>query len=531
MPASIDVLFIVPPMKPVLRPLDVVYSFFKHSESSVNMIPAQLGLLSMAGYLRKEGFSCQYYDLCHFKGKPTLYETISEQLKKYNPKIVALTSYTPNFNATLKAIDYIKGIDPNILVCVGGPHISFLDKYSIDESDSKIDVVVRGEGERVMRDIAYHFLKSSSIQSIEDNVKGITTKNKRNPDQKLLSNEELSNLPPIAFDLIPENERNNYIYIPLNATRGCSYRCTFCTNPLFWRHKVRFTSPEKVLQDILLAEELFPKRLIEFTDTILPFKMQYFENLVNQYTKMAHTPIKMALTRANLTDEKRLQLMKKLLQDEGFVIIGVENGNPKILELMKKPTWEQQYDALKKIKKIGIKSIPSWMIGFCGEDLTSMNLNLERIEYLNKKDLVFSVILEIWVPLPGTLPFQFPKKYGVKIHSYNWDFYDRAVFPPPYSLFDPSTGDITLSNSQIWAYYLSMIALQNKWSKKKNNIKSKHIQINQFMKNIIKKLNFLFFSPAGESNITIYEDLFQNYKSLFNHFSYKEPIEQLISSV
>ena len=515
MTKSTDVLFLVPPMKPVLRPIVVIFSFFKHSKSSEVMIPVQLGLLSMASYLRREGFSCAYYDLSHFKGKPTLNETITDQLKKYNPRIIALTSYTPNFNATLKTIDIIKEIDPNVLICVGGPHVTFLDRYSIDESNDKIDVVVRGEGERVMRDITYYFLKGLSL---EENVRGITTKNKRNPDQELLTNEELGKLPPIAFDLIPKKERNNYIYIPLNATRGCSYNCTFCTNPLFWRHKIRFRPPEKVIEDILFAEELFPKRLIEFADTILPFKMAHFEKLVRLYRQLTHSPIKMALTRANLTDNKRMQLMKDLLQDEGFVIIGVENGNPNILKLMRKPSWEQQLQALKNLKNFGIASIPSWMIGFCGENLSTMNQNLEKVEYLNREQLVSSIILEIWIPLPGSLPFQNPKKYGVKIQSYNWDFYDRAVFPPPYSLFDVETGETTLTNAQIWAYYLAMISLQNKWTKKKKLIKGKEISISQFMKTIPKHLNLLFFSPAGESNITIYKDLFDNYTALFNPF-------------
>ena len=528
MPDSIDVLFLVPPIKPILRPLDVIFPFYKHSKPTENLIPLQLGPLSIAAYLRQDGFSCQYIDLCHFKGNSTLSETVINHLKKYNPSIVGLTSYTSNFNATLKVIDIIKEIDPNILVCVGGPHVTFLDRYSIEESNYKIDVVVRGEGEKIMRDIVYYYLKGLPL---EENVRGITTKMKRMPDQKLLSNEELGNLPPMAFDLIPKKERKNIIYIPLNATRGCSYRCTFCTNPHFWGHKIRFRDPEKVIEEILIAEALFPKRMIEFTDTILPFKLTHFEKLVNLYEKLIHTPITMALTRANLTDNKRMQLMKTLLKEKGYIVIGVENGNPKILELMNKPSWEEQLQALKNVKKLGITAIPSWIVGFCGENLSTMTHNLEKVEYLNKKELVSSIVLFIWIPIPGSLPFQNPKKYGVKIHTYNWDFYDRAVFPPPYSLFDPISGEITLTNMQIWAYYLSMIFLQTKWSRKRKSLKRGDISINHFMKAICKNLNLLFFSPAGESDITIYEDLFSQYKDLFNHFQplKKGPKKELIT--
>lgn len=505
MPDSTDVLFLVPPAKPVFRPIDLIYPFFKKLEHGGKMIPIQLGLLSMAAYLRQEGFSCRYHDLCHFKGEKTLNETLSALLKKYTPKIIALTAYTPNFNALLKSVEIIKEIDPNVLICVGGPHVSFLDRYSIEESDHKIDVIVRGEGETVMRDIAHYYLKNLPL---EENIKGITTKTGKTEDQKLLSNEELNKLPPIAFDLIPQSERNATMYIPLTATRGCPFNCTFCAEKEFWKHKVRFRSPEKVVDELLIAEELFPNRSVEFMDSILPVNINHFEELVNQINERTNTPIKMAFTRADHTDNRRMQIMKSLLKEDGFVTIGVENADPDVLKLMKKTSWDIQLTALKKVKEFGLLSIPTWMIGFCGETLSSMNLNLEKIEYLNRNQLVESIILEIWIPLPGTLPFQHPKENGVKIHTYNWDFYHRAIYPPPYSLFDMNTGEITLSSDQIWAYFLSAVNLQKKWSKNRNLIKGHEISINQFMEIIQKNPILLYISPTGEFIKEIYPELF-----------------------
>ncbi len=519
MPDSTDVLFLAPPMRPVFRPLDIIYTFFQHSKNTSNIISLQLGLLSMAAYLREEGYSCGYHDLGHFKGKPTLVETVDDLVKRYDPKIIALTSYTSNFNAALDTIKIIKKIDSNILICVGGPHVTFLDKHSIDESGGRIDIVVRGEGERTMRDIVDHYTKKDSLQILEDEVRGITTKNKRTDDQPLLTKDELGKLPPMAFDLIPKRERNNFIYIPLTATRGCAYNCTFCTNPIFWRGQVRFRPLETVIEEVSILEDLFRRRLLEFSDTILPIKMEYFESLVSQYLKCANTPVQMVLTRANLTDKRRLELIKKLIKTDGYVSIGVENGSPRVLELMGKPSWEVQLQALKKINKHGLNSIPTWMVGFCGENLTSMHQNLDKLEYLNRAELIRSIIINIWIPNPGSQPFVTPQKFGVKIHTFNWDFYDRAVFPPPYSLYDPDTGTSTLSNLQIWAYYLSMVALQNDWSNRKLNRKGTD-KVGQLMKAIFKSWHLLFHSPAGESNVTLYEELFTEF---FDHFGKKDP--------
>ena len=501
---STDVLFFVPPVKPVRRPMDVLFPSFQDKRSSENVLVLHSGLLSIAGYLRQEGVSCRYYDLSFFNVKSTLRETIISQLKGCNPSIVGLTSYTSNFNATLEVVKIVKEFDPSILVCVGGPHVSFLDRHSLDESNNKIDVIIRGEGERTMQEIAYYHLKGLPL---EDHVMGITTHKKRNPDQKLLSNEELDKIPRLPFDLIPQNERKKKIYISTTATRGCTYHCTFCTNSTFWQYKVRFRPVEKVIEDIIYAQELFPQMDVELIDTILPVKLPYFENLVNSYTNSIENPVSLAMTRANLTDDKRLTLMKKLLQDTGMLLIGVENGAPKILDLMKKPPWEQQLQALKNIKEFDIRSIPSWIVGFCGENLSTMCQNLEKINFLNKKQLVQSIILFMYIPLPGSAPFTNPKHFGINLHSYNWDYYNRCVFPPPYSLFDTETGRVTLTSFQIWGYYLSALGVQDRWYQMRHFKKRRAGLITDFMKKVRENKTFLYSSPYGGENVILFKEL------------------------
>jgi len=502
-----ELLLLVPPMKPFHRPIDLIYTKYERSLSTSNLLPVQIGLLSIASYLREDGFSCQYYDLSHFQGKPTLKRTLTELLKKYDPCIVGLTSYTSNFNATLKCVEILKDLNPNLLVCVGGPHVTFLDRLSLEESNFQIDVIVRGEGERTFRSIVYHYFKGHDL---EQNVRGITTKTGRSADQKPLTNEELTNLPPLAFDLIPQNERKKQIYIPINISRGCVYKCSFCTNSLFWGHSIRLRDPEKVVEEILIAEELFPNIYLEFTDTILPFNLSQFEKLVALYTKEINTPASMAFIRANLVNNRRLELLKKLIYEYGYVTVGVENSHPKILKIMNKPTWETQLSALQKLRKFALMSIPTWIIGFCGENLPTMLHNLEIVDYLNKTDLVDSIIMFIWVPLPGSLPFQNPKQFGLKLHTLNWDQYDRAIFPPPYSLYDPQTGKPTLTNLQIWAYFLSMVTLQNSWDRATQKIKERNISMSKFLKIIEKNQKYQLFSTFGESNINIYKDLLPN---------------------
>ncbi|TFF86405.1 MAG: radical SAM protein [Promethearchaeota archaeon] len=343
-------------------------------------------------------------------------------------------------------------------------------------------------------------------------VKGITTKDFKTEDENLLTTDELNSLPNPLYEAIPKEERDSMIYFPVNSSRGCSYRCLFCVNHQFWGG-VRFIKSDKVIDIIKNLFDYFdPQKVImDFTDTILPLHVSKYRELVEAYVKEINIPIYFALTRANFTDDVRIELTKKLLQDVGVLSIGIENGNEEILKLMRKPSWETQFQALKNIKKANIKLTPSWLIGHPGGSLDTMIENLQKINYLFESKLIDTLIPFIWVPLPGTPPFEDPKKYNIKIISHDWDRYDRAIYLPPYHLMDPNDyNKIALSNQQIWAYFLSVISLCNKNSTNFGFKKvKKKSSFNTFLTRVKSDHEYTLFSPGKDGDINYYPDLDQ----------------------
>jgi radical SAM superfamily enzyme YgiQ (UPF0313 family) len=500
---------LIAPQKPHPRPFDVYYPFTHQLDQKKNIIPIQYGVMSILGKLRDE-FDIGFYDLAHFHSmkKETLKLTIEAVLKKYNPKIIGIQSYTFNFNALKDSLKHIKQYDENIKTIAGGYHVSFLDYRSIEECEGNLDIVIRGEGERVM----YQLLTNlTSNKPIED-IPGITTKKFRTPDVPLLSQEELDSLPLPAFELIPECEKKDkYVYFPISVSRGCVYKCLFCVNHHFWKRKVRIMKSDLAIDILKYLLEIFGKKkaMLEFCDSILPLKYDKFKEMVMQYTKEINIPVLFALTRANFTDDDRLELLSKLLQNVGVLSMGIENGNERILKLMNKPTFDTSIKALIKIRSHNLKVTPSWLIGHPGENLFSVNENLEKINYLFNKRLIDTLIPFIWVPLPGTPPFENPKKYFLKIISYNWDRYDRAIYLPPYHLLEwNNPNEIALTNQQVWAYFLSVISLCNKNSKNfKLTTRKTQVPLSDFLNKVQKDYYYTLFSPGKDADINYYVDL------------------------
>ncbi|TFF88290.1 MAG: B12-binding domain-containing radical SAM protein [Promethearchaeota archaeon] len=506
---NLDFLMLISPQKPHPRPFDVYYPFLHQLVNKKEILPIQYGVMSILGKLRDE-FEIGYYDLAHFKylTQDSLKSTIKTILNKFNPKCIGIQSYTFNFNALRQTVKYIKDYNPDIITIAGGQHVTFLDKRSINECHGDLDIVVRGEGEKIIYNLLSKLVKNKPI----DDVNGITTKDFRNQDEKLLSEDELNALPLPAFEIIPEIEKSNkYIYFPISVSRGCVYKCLFCVNHHFWKRSVRIMSSDRAMDILKYFIDLFgfKKTMLEFCDTILPLRISNFKSLVNKYIQEINKPVLFALTRANFTDDTRLELLRKLLQGYGVLSIGLENGNEEVLKLMNKPSFELSVKALNKIKSHNLKVTPSWLIGHPGETLKTNYENLEKIEYLFNKKLINTLIPFIWVPLPGTPPFDNPKKYNLKIVSYNWDRYDRAIFLPPYHLLDENDHTkIILSNQQIWAYFLNVISLCNKYSKNFKLMKEKlKISFHEFLNKVQNDQQYTLFSPGKDAEINYFIDL------------------------
>ena len=150
----------------------------------------------------------------------------------------------------------------------GGPHFTFTAEESLLEN-AFLDVVVVGEGEITMYELVRAFSEGRPLGS----VRGIVFRDSsgrvvKTGERPLIRN--LDALPLPAWDMLPM-ERYRLVAWGKRATmlvssRGCPFKCSFCSERIFWRNVWRPHGPRRVVDEMELVAERYGKDLIWFGD-------------------------------------------------------------------------------------------------------------------------------------------------------------------------------------------------------------------------------------------------------------------------
>jgi anaerobic magnesium-protoporphyrin IX monomethyl ester cyclase len=199
-------------------------TFYPGSDPPAGNLP--LGLMYIAAVLQKNGYAVEILDAfmagatCEKKvgdevtlGLP--FEKIAAEIGSRKPDIVGIAGpFTSQIGNAIKVSTAAKQANPNILTVIGGPHVTLVPKEFLEETKTA-DIVVMGEGEYAMLEVAQHFegkKKLSEIKGIAYRDNGKIVVNDRRPFL-----ENLDELPYPAYDLV---DMERY----LNPPKGIGYR-------------------------------------------------------------------------------------------------------------------------------------------------------------------------------------------------------------------------------------------------------------------------------------------------------------------
>ncbi|MCA6098179.1 B12-binding domain-containing radical SAM protein [Bradyrhizobium australafricanum] len=217
-----------------------------------------LGLASLGSYLTAHGISVVGFDVSD--SQKTI-ETIVRDFKLAEFPVVGLSFYNSNAHTAFEMARAIKHVNSSVIIIAGGPHASASHStMSLDHPE--IDIIVRNEGEEVLRDVMECLLHGISL----DDVKGISghqSGNLRiNSERERLN--DLDALPPPTFHFERENPESEALFFDRSArrfrqatalvtSRSCPFRCSFCAIILIGR-KWRKMSAAKVVADFRALE-------------------------------------------------------------------------------------------------------------------------------------------------------------------------------------------------------------------------------------------------------------------------------------
>jgi len=363
-----------------------------------HVITPPLGLGYLASYLKRKDVKVKIIDGL----RDNLTEdSLLEKILSEKPDAVGITCLTTFYKEAISLSKLLK--KNNVRCIIGGPHCTFLPYKTL--VDSNADFVICGEGE-----IAFSKLIKNNF--VNKNITGVYSKGNLKKDYILIKKAEtIQNLDDLPFPDWEQINPNTYPKAPhgiivknfpigtIMTSRGCPYDCTFCVIPHFYNHKMRFRTPENVIQEIKYLVNNFGVKEIHFEDDNLTLKR---DRIVKICSLILKNNIKISWAcpngiRADKVDEKLINLMAK--SGCYHIAYGIESVNQKILKnIRKKETKEQIEKTIKITDRAGIISQGLFIFGLPGETKKTIE---ENIKFAKKSKLLRAQFLTLGI-LPGS---------------------------------------------------------------------------------------------------------------------------------
>jgi len=327
-----------------------------------------------------------------------------EFLRTFEPDVVGVSSWSKTFKESLRVLQAAKALNPKVITLMGGVHPTAYPEKSL--AHMEVDYLLVGEAEFSFPQLLDRLAAGQSVRDI--------------PGVALRTLEGVHLCPPVLVEDLDSIALPDYKAIRLHGyiekgyryfsrkkmnaptwmTRGCPYRCKFCTAPVINGRKLRSHSVAYAVAWVKMLYNDFDIRHINIIDDNFTFHAEYTRAFCQAIIKEALPGLEISTAngiRAQRTDFETLKLMKKA--GWHMVTVAPESGSPRVLKLMRKDLDVAMWPAkVKEIRKAGLKTHAAILIGYPGELPEDITLTAELI---NKSDFD-SIGIQYFQPLPGT---------------------------------------------------------------------------------------------------------------------------------
>lgn len=381
------------------------------------VLTPQLGVLYISSFLKKHGHEVTIVDALRDN---LSYKEIIKKINELKPDCIGIHCLSAFIKEVADITKLLK--KQQYKVFIGGVHPTFAPYTTLKETGA--DFVVLGEGE-------IPILKLLDNNFINNNIKGVYSRKDLKDNEYTINNEKIElaeiidNLDEIPFPDWNQIPPNSYPQAPhavfaknfpigiVTTSRGCPFRCTFCSSHNFYKGKVRFRSVDNVIEEIKYLIKEFNIKELQFIDDNLTLKKDYAmelcQRMIDEGIRIDWTPIN-GIRADSLTQE-----VADKMKEAGCYLIdfGIESVNPEILKNIKKgETIERITEAINCAHNAGITTIGNFIFGLPGDTKETVN---EAINYAinSKLDRAGFFALNI---LPGSdIANQLKTEKGIEI--------------------------------------------------------------------------------------------------------------------
>jgi radical SAM superfamily enzyme YgiQ (UPF0313 family) len=346
---------------------------------------------------------------------------LEAQAARFSPEVCGIScSFTVDVPETLRIAEALKTLRPAPLVFVGGHHASLTPR---DFAVPFVDAVVVGEGESSAPELV------NALAAGEDplRVPGVVV---NTPQGQVVSGDrpliaDLDQLPQPMRSLTHPWRRAYHLGVrgplsSLETSRGCPYRCTFCSVWRFHQGRVRLKSPERVLEEVEAVEG----RNIFITDDNFLASIPRAEAIAELLLR--HRIRKRFIIQARTDSIARNPETIGKLKEAGFatVFLGLEKIDAEgMRSIHKANTVESNENALTVLKKAGVNIFGTLIV-----DPDYDEGDFRRLRDYVRRHAIPNAWFTVLTPLPGTTLFEQVQEV---LTTRNWEMFDlaHAVLP------------------------------------------------------------------------------------------------------
>ena len=406
---------------PVVVPVD--------SFAYVAPIPP-IGLAYIAGALRQAGHVVHVVDATGEAPEQTtdftaatgemrrIGLTLEEIVERIPPttKVVGITHMFLHEWPTVRELaELVKRRHPDAFVVLGGENATAFRQWIFEET-AAVDCCVLGEGEATAVELVGRIAAGAPLTGLRGIARRAVDREPGGGTEQLpVRIRALTTIPRPAWDLFP---MDNYLRfhdeigtarsrsMPMLATRGCPYKCSFCSSPQMWTTRYQVRDPEDLVDEIEDYVRRYDIDTVVFVDLTAITKHNWTLAFCDALEARGlgtkwRVPVG---TRSEGLDEHVIQRMK----DAGCqsMTLAPEHGSQHMLDVFdKRVDLDHIFEAIRAARKVGMATHVNTVIGHPAETWPDRWKNLV---FLVRAALAGATTGAAYIfhPYPGSRDFQ-----------------------------------------------------------------------------------------------------------------------------
>ncbi|MEW6071502.1 MAG: radical SAM protein [Planctomycetota bacterium] len=322
---------------------------------------------------------------------------------------------------------------PRIPILAGGEHFTGLPELSL--RDSPVDYVVLGEGEETVVELARMLEEGRTDPG---DLAGVAFRR----DGEIVMNprrarvQAVDDLPWPAwhlFDLAAYNDHSLLAgvkagwTVPILATRGCPYQCTYCSSPGMWTTRWVARDPVDVVDEIEHYVRTYGARNFPFQDLTAIVRKDW---IVRFCTELLERSLDVVWqfpsgTRCEVIDDEVAALLAR--SGGRHLAFAPESGSENTRKLIKKRMSEGGlFDAVEASVRHGLNITAFFVIGFPHDTRADLAETARWVRRLAWKG-IDDIAIGFFFPIPNTELFRSLAEKGLV------DCSDRSLMTPIFA--------------------------------------------------------------------------------------------------